>query len=213
MYKNCLGSTGLKEMKGSWRATEAWHQESPGKAYWGWSLSVSWKSRTEGIIHRIWGLAQGRESMRSYWWKCHLVAAEDASVLEMLVLENDHERQQHMWSGVNQSLECYRGQRRRSDPSSLEEPRYWNKKLWSWSFIRDPKMLEMPEPWDTCPGKLLTGSGMSPREGIVLQSTKLKGVGHQTWKHRVWNLSSWFSFLFSISSLCCFGMVMYILWY
>ena len=38
-----------------------------------------------------------------------------------------------------------------------------------------PKMLEMPKPWDTCQGKLLTGSGTTSRERIVLQST---GVGH-----------------------------------
>ena len=31
-------------------------------------------------------------------------------------------------------------------------------------------------PWDSCPGKLLTGSGTSPGERNVLQSTKLKGV-------------------------------------
>ena len=35
----------------------------------------------------------------------------------------------------------------------------------------------MPELWDTCGAELLTGSGASPRETSVLQSTKLKGVG------------------------------------
>ena len=38
-------------------------------------------------------------------------------------------------------------------------------------------MLEMPDPRDSCQGKLLTGSQTSPRERSVLQSTKLKGVG------------------------------------
>jgi hypothetical protein len=38
-------------------------------------------------------------------------------------------------------------------------------------------MLEMPEPWDTCQGELLTESGNSPGERNVLQSMKLKGVG------------------------------------
>ena len=38
-------------------------------------------------------------------------------------------------------------------------------------------MLEMPESWGTCQGELLTGSGTSPRERSVLQSTKLKGIG------------------------------------
>jgi hypothetical protein len=40
-------------------------------------------------------------------------------------------------------------------------------------------MFQMPEPWDTCQGKLLTGHGTSPRETIVFQSTKLKGVEDQ----------------------------------
>jgi hypothetical protein len=35
----------------------------------------------------------------------------------------------------------------------------------------------MSEPWDTCQGKLLRGSGTSQRKRSVLQSTKLKGVG------------------------------------
>jgi hypothetical protein len=38
-------------------------------------------------------------------------------------------------------------------------------------------MLEIPELWDTCQGKLLTGNGTSPRARSVLQSTKMKGVG------------------------------------
>ena len=29
-------------------------------------------------------------------------------------------------------------------------------------------MLEMPEPWDTCQGEMLTGSGNSPRERSML---------------------------------------------
>ena len=40
--------------------------------------------------------------------------------------------------------------------------------------LETPKMLEMPELWDTCQGKLLTGNGTSPRERSLLQSTKLK---------------------------------------
>lgn len=51
-------------------------------------------------------------------------------------------------------------------------------------------MLEMPELWDKCGGKLSTGSGTSPRERIVLESTKLKGVRYQTWRNRVWRLPS-----------------------
>lgn len=44
-------------------------------------------------------------------------------------------------------------------------------------------MLEMPEPWANCRGKLLTGRGTSPKKGIVLQLLiNLKEVGHQTWR-------------------------------
>lgn len=38
-----------------------------------------------------------------------------------------------------------------------------------------PKMSEMPESWDTCQGKLLTGSGTSPGERSLLQ-LEPKGV-------------------------------------
>ena len=38
-------------------------------------------------------------------------------------------------------------------------------------------MLEMPELWYTCQGKLLTGNGTSLRERSLIQSTKVKGVG------------------------------------
>ncbi|CAO2634474.1 hypothetical protein LEMLEM_LOCUS22679 [Lemmus lemmus] len=38
-------------------------------------------------------------------------------------------------------------------------------------------MLEMPEPWDTCRGELLTESGTSTRERSVLLSTKLNRIG------------------------------------
>jgi hypothetical protein len=38
-------------------------------------------------------------------------------------------------------------------------------------------MLEMLEPWDTCKGKLLTGSRNIPQGKIALPSIKLKGVG------------------------------------
>jgi hypothetical protein len=52
-----------------------------------------------------------------------LVAAEDPSVLEMPVPQDDHQEQQQQWSEVNQGIECYRGQRWRSDTSRLEDTR------------------------------------------------------------------------------------------
>ena len=62
--------------------------------------------------------------------------------------------------------------------------------------LETPMMLETPEPWDTCRRNLLTGSGTSPRERIVLESTRLKRVRHQVQRHRVWSLSSWLLVLF-----------------
>ena len=36
------------------------------------------------------------------------------------------------------------------EPTSCVDLRQWNKKLWSWSCLGDHKVLEMPQPWDTC---------------------------------------------------------------
>ena len=47
------------------------------------------------------------------------------------------------------------------------DPRHW---------LGYHKMLEMPEPWDTCQGKLLTGGGTRSREGSLMQSSRVKGV-------------------------------------
>jgi hypothetical protein len=72
--------------------------------------------------------------MRGCWWS--LVAVEDTSVLDMPVPWNGYQQQQQQWSGVEQSLECYRRQSWRNDTSALEEPRrscvdprYWIKKV------------------------------------------------------------------------------------
>jgi hypothetical protein len=53
--------------------------------------------------------------MRSY--QKSLVAVEDPDIYEMLVSWDDHKTQEQQWSGVNQILECYRGQSWRSDAS------------------------------------------------------------------------------------------------
>jgi hypothetical protein len=53
-------------------------------------------------------------------------------------------------------------------------------------------MLEMPEPWDSCQGKLLTGRSIGPRETRLLQSTKMKGTG---------DLKSCFGFLVFFGSV------------
>jgi hypothetical protein len=41
-------------------------------------------------------------------------------------------------------------------------------------------MFEMPEPWDICWGKLLTGSGIGTGEKSLLQTTKMK----KSWKSK-----------------------------
>lgn len=58
-------------------------------------------------------------------------------------------------------------------------------------------MLEMPEPWDTCRGKLLTGNGTNPREKSVLLSRKLNEAGDLKRAltpdlEIVWSLPDWF---------------------
>jgi hypothetical protein len=39
--------------------------------------------------------------------------------------------------------------------------------------LETPRYLKMSEPWDTCRRKLITGSGTSPGEISLLQSTKM----------------------------------------
>jgi hypothetical protein len=50
-------------------------------------------------------------------------------------------------------------------------------KLWKGSLIclEDPKLLGMPESWDTYQGELLTGSRTTLREKSVLKSAKMEG--------------------------------------
>ena len=51
--------------------------------------------------------------------------------------------------------------------------------------LGEPKMLEIQEP-----RKATNRGGISSptqKKKIVLQSAKVKGVGHQTWRCRVWN--------------------------
>jgi hypothetical protein len=49
-------------------------------------------------------------------------------------------------------------------------------RVYQWSLVaaEDSKMLEMPEPWDSCQGKMLIGTGTSPGERSLLQSKKMK---------------------------------------
>ena len=77
-------------------------------------------------------------------------------------------------------------------------------------------MFEMPEPLVICRGKQLTGSGTSPRERSLLQSTKLKGAGElkntliSNMEMQSWEFASWFSVLLW-SSLFSLGSLPYVL--
>jgi len=136
---------------------------------------------------------------------------------EMSVPWGDHQEQQ--WSGVNQSLECYRGQSWRSDPSCFEkpscscvDPRHWNKKLQSLSYLRGPKMLEMPELWDICRRKLLIGSGSVPRERVSVSKAERRWTSDMEMQSLEF-VSCFFGFAFVQDFLTMpFGMVMCNLW-
>lgn len=80
----------------------------------------------------------------------------------------------------------------------------------------------MPEPWNTCQGKLFTESGANPREGSVLRLTKMTGFGDPRsilmsdmeiqsleFAWTVFCLALVQDFLTVLPSLC-FGTVMYI---
>jgi len=63
----------------------------------------------------------------------------------------------------------------------------------SMACLKDPKMLEMPELWDTCREEQLTGSGTLRRDRSVLLSTKMKRVGDlqnvlTSYRCKVWSL-------------------------
>jgi hypothetical protein len=75
----------------------------------------------------------------------------------MSVPWDNYQKEQQQWSGVNQTLKCYRGQSCRYDPRALEElrrsyvePRQEVLMLEQGSCLGDPKMLKMSEPWDKC---------------------------------------------------------------
>ena len=122
---------------------------------------------------------------------------------------------------VSQSLECYRGQRWRSDPSPLRKEarkscvdfQHWKKKLCNWHCLGDTCDVIDARAMGHLPSKAASKEWNQPKRP-VLQSTKMKGVGHQTWRRGVCTLPSWFSGMLwcSISSVGLFKLVMYILW-
>lgn len=94
----------------------------------------------------------------------------------------------------------------RSD--SMEAERGHCLKLWRWSLDCYIEMLEMPELWDTCQGKLQT-TGEATQEGEVCcfqqsRSWRSWGLWHVAREHRVWSLPCCLLGLiwFSSRSLC-----------
>ena len=158
-------------MKGSWSTAEAWHCERPRKGQWWRGHAKKLRlNTTKKVYERLLVKVQpscSRKSQRIW----------DASTMGWLprtvaaVEWNQSEPRVPQRTELEEWPKSFGGARR-----------HWNKK---------------PEPWDTFWGKLITGSGTSPRERIVLQSTKLKGVGHQTWRCRAWSFPS-----------CFFGLVL-----
>lgn len=82
-------------------------------------------------------------------------------------------------------------------------------KLWKWIlyFLGDLKMLEVPEPWDSCQEELQTGSITRSRERSLLQVAKTEEQNHLSplmldtvLSYRIWSLAcratSWFGPVF-----------------
>jgi hypothetical protein len=103
-------------MKRPWRTAEAWHYERPGMAIDASIVSVA----VDGP-----GLKVSSKEVEDWHHEESLLEAigEASSVLEMPVPWDNHQEQQWQWSGLNQSLEFYKGQTWRSDTSPLKEPR------------------------------------------------------------------------------------------
>ena len=81
----------------------------------------SWKSYPGGSNFEI--MKESRralwETRKGHWWECSPVAAEDPSILEMTVPQDDHQELQPRWSRATEaektSCVCCRGWSWRSD--------------------------------------------------------------------------------------------------
>lgn len=76
--------------------------------------------------------------------------------------------------------------------------------MWSWEsldWVGDPRMLEMPEPWDACQGELLI---VNHPEREKCAAVNKAGRRLEESNNRIWSLPCWVSFLLwsSVSSLC-----------
>lgn len=59
-------------------------------------------------------------------------------------------------------------------------------------------MLEMPEPWDTCRGKLLTRGGYSPRERSYVAANKA-----EWFYHAKYNLNHMGKYIYTMCNWSC----------
>lgn len=85
--------------KESWRTTEVWHCEVPGKTLV--KVQLQWQLKLR--------LSTMKRSYEMLLVKVQLVAVEDPAYW-MPVPWGDQQQQRWQWGGVSQSLECHRGQ-------------------------------------------------------------------------------------------------------
>ena len=112
MCKNHSGGTGFEGMKGSRRSYRTSYYGRPGKAIIeGVVLDELYSPGLKGSCKegKFW---HHEESLREVNEKAVLqcktpLESSNRSILEMLVLSDDHQEQQQQWTGMNQSLECY----------------------------------------------------------------------------------------------------------
>ena len=102
MYKNHPDGTGFAGMKGSWRAAEACHYESPGK--------TNGESAASHAVDSP-GLKRSKLRLRTMkrTYERLLVKPSCSKRFQKIGGANtvgDHQEHQQQWRGVNQSLEC-----------------------------------------------------------------------------------------------------------
>ena len=76
-----------------------------------------------GVMENSWALAPWTKPRRGYWWRCSPVAAEDPSILEILVSWGDHQEQHQPCCGATWKAVCTAEGGTGSDPSPLRDSR------------------------------------------------------------------------------------------
>ena len=181
MCKSHPGGTGFEGMKVSWRRAEAWHCERSWKAIGEGAASVAVDGpRLKGLYkrfeawhheERLWkaiGEAYLEWNTPVYWrYQYH----------GMITKKCSHSRVDQPELRVLQRVELEKWFQPLGGAQNIKwNPRHRNKSCninLPWR-LKDVKDAKIPEPWDTCWGKLLSGSGTSSGESSLLQSTKRK---------------------------------------